>query len=90
MSDVCVWSFIIQGCLLTDVTCSCSALLVTAERRADSAASGRGAREEGREGEGDRCDEEPSIKANRGAPELSWSASDDDSLSDENVYRINY
>ncbi len=64
---------------------------MTAERRADSAASGRAASEEGREGEVDlrgeeeRRGEEPRINASSGAPESSWSASDDDSPSDRTV-----
>lgn len=59
---------------------------MTAERRAHSAESGRGASGEDREGEVDlRGEEEPRINASSGAPELSWSASDDDSPSDKTV-----
>lgn len=75
------------------VTCSWSVLFATAEHKADSPASERGAREEGREGEDDlrgeeeRWGEKPRTNASSGAPELSWSASDDDSPSDNTVYR---
>lgn len=64
---------------------------MTAERRADSAESGREASDEGREGDVDLRGEEewrgeePRINASSGAPELSWSASDDDSPSDKTV-----
>lgn len=68
---------------------------MTAERRADSAESGRGASVGGREGEDDLRGEEeeeeewrgeePRINASSGAPVLSWSASDDDSPSDNTV-----
>lgn len=66
---------------------------MTAERRADSAESGRGASVGGREGEIDLRGEEeeewrgeePRINASSGAPVLSWSASDDDSPSDKTV-----
>lgn len=66
---------------------------MTAEHRADNAASEGGASEEGREGEEDlrgeevRWDEKPRINASSGTPELSWSASDDDSVSDKTVYK---
>lgn len=59
---------------------------MTAERRADRAESGRGASEEVREGEVDlQGEEEPRINGSSGAPELSWSASEDDSPSDKTV-----
>lgn len=56
---------------------------MTAERRADSAESGRGASEEvDLQGE-----EERRINGRSGAPELSWSASEDDSPSAKTVYQ---
>lgn len=59
---------------------------MTAERRADSAESGRRVSEEVREGEVDRRGEEESrINVSSEAPELSWSASDDDSPTDKTV-----
>ena len=63
-------SFAIE--LRGSVTCSCSCLLLTAERRADRLASGRGTHklrdgEEDRRGDEERCGEEPRSRANMGA-----------------------
>lgn len=60
---------------------------MTAERRADKAESGTGTSEDAREGEVDRRGEEagPRISGISGVPELSWSASEDDSPSDNTV-----
>lgn len=64
---------------------------MTAERRADSAASGSRVSERGRVGEDDLRGEEQRrgeelIKASNAAAELSWSASDEDSPSDKTIY----
>ena len=65
-------SFVLRG----SITCSWSCLLLTAERRADRLASGRGTHqvrdgEEDRRGDEERCGEEPRSRANMGAPLLS-------------------
>lgn len=73
-------------------------MFATAERRADSTASEMGASEEEEEeegrvgeldlrGEGERHEGEPRINDSRAEPELSWSASDDESPSKQIVWR---
>lgn len=59
--------------------------MVTAERRADRAESGRRGSDEGRDGEADLRGDEPWNNASSGAPEFSWSASDEESPSGKTV-----